>query len=183
MQSRFRQSLVTRRGKLSFSEDTSCGIPRAALSGRTPCDASFDAPVGRAKPKDFARGLPLGHTTRFFTIVINKRHRRSSDPPVTKSVPLPRWLPIESSPARPWRLPGGGERDRTDDLLLAKQALSQLSYTPRAKGGGSCAREGAARAARRRIELLSAPAPFGETACRPPGSVCCANAGGGPGRI
>ena len=27
-------------------------------------------------------------------------------------------------------MPGGGERDRTDDLLLAKQALSQLSYTP-----------------------------------------------------
>ncbi len=26
---------------------------------------------------------------------------------------------------------GGGERDRTDDLLLAKQALSHLSYTPR----------------------------------------------------
>ncbi len=25
---------------------------------------------------------------------------------------------------------GGGERDRTDDLLLAKQVLSQLSYTP-----------------------------------------------------
>jgi hypothetical protein len=30
---------------------------------------------------------------------------------------------------------GGGERDRTDDLLLAKQALSQLSYTPFRKGG------------------------------------------------
>jgi hypothetical protein len=29
---------------------------------------------------------------------------------------------------------GGGERDRTDDLLLAKQALSQLSYTP----SGTC---------------------------------------------
>ena len=28
-----------------------------------------------------------------------------------------------------WRV-GGGERNRTDDLLLAKQALSQLSYTP-----------------------------------------------------
>jgi hypothetical protein len=28
---------------------------------------------------------------------------------------------------------GGGERIRTDDLLLAKQALSQLSYTPRAR--------------------------------------------------
>ena len=26
---------------------------------------------------------------------------------------------------------GGGERDRTDDLMLAKHALSQLSYTPR----------------------------------------------------
>ena len=25
---------------------------------------------------------------------------------------------------------GGGRRDRTDDLLLAKQALSQLSYVP-----------------------------------------------------
>ena len=28
---------------------------------------------------------------------------------------------------------GGGERNRTDDLLLAKQALSQLSYTPAAR--------------------------------------------------
>ncbi len=26
---------------------------------------------------------------------------------------------------------GGGERVRTDDPLLAKQVLSQLSYTPR----------------------------------------------------
>lgn len=25
---------------------------------------------------------------------------------------------------------GGGERDRTDDLMLAKHVLSQLSYTP-----------------------------------------------------
>jgi hypothetical protein len=30
---------------------------------------------------------------------------------------------------------GGGKRDRTDDLLNANQALSQLSYTP---GGGLC---------------------------------------------
>ena len=28
------------------------------------------------------------------------------------------------------RYVGGGERDRTDDPLLAKQVLSQLSYTP-----------------------------------------------------
>jgi hypothetical protein len=46
--------------------------------------------------------------------------------------PLPR-LPAGSA--------GGGERDRTDDLLLAKQALSQLSYTPlsgiRSQGAGA----------------------------------------------
>ena len=37
-------------------------------------------------------------------------------------------------------LTGGGKRDRTDDLLLAKQALSQLSYAPnpeRTPGGQS----------------------------------------------
>lgn len=32
---------------------------------------------------------------------------------------------------------GGGERDRTDDPLLAKQVLSQLSYTPADTFGGS----------------------------------------------
>jgi hypothetical protein len=31
---------------------------------------------------------------------------------------------------------GGGERDRTDDPLLAKQVLSQLSYTPGSEDGG-----------------------------------------------
>jgi hypothetical protein len=48
--------------------------------------------------------------------------------------PPPRSLPRYSREYR-CRAPqalacGGGERDRTDDLLLAKQALSQLSYTP-----------------------------------------------------
>ena len=34
------------------------------------------------------------------------------------------------------RLPlGGAYRDRTDDPLLAKQVLSQLSYTPECVGG------------------------------------------------
>ena len=32
---------------------------------------------------------------------------------------------------------GGGERTRTDDLLRARQALSQLSYTPDNCGGPS----------------------------------------------
>ena len=32
---------------------------------------------------------------------------------------------------------GGGRRDRTDDPLLAKQVLSQLSYAPLQSPGGS----------------------------------------------
>lgn len=36
------------------------------------------------------------------------------------------WPPIDQQ----LTVNGGGERDRTDDILLAKQALSQLSYTP-----------------------------------------------------
>src|SRR5260221_2079757 len=37
---------------------------------------------------------------------------------------------------------GGGERNRTDDLLLAKQALSQLSYTPQVFGRPAARRPG-----------------------------------------
>ena len=37
---------------------------------------------------------------------------------------------------------GGGERNRTDDLLLAKQALSRLSYTPRPEPGFRAAETG-----------------------------------------
>ena len=33
-------------------------------------------------------------------------------------------------------LPGGASRDRTDDPLLAKQVLSQLSYGPVNSDGG-----------------------------------------------
>jgi hypothetical protein len=34
----------------------------------------------------------------------------------------------------PEEVPGGADRDRTDDPLLAKQVLSQLSYSPGPKG-------------------------------------------------
>ena len=47
------------------------------------------------------------------------------------------WRCLGSFPNQPPRsspqaknMTGGGERDRTDDLMLAKHALSQLSYTP-----------------------------------------------------
>ena len=39
----------------------------------------------------------------------------------------PRWL---TAYVCSLRIPGGGDRNRTDDPLLAKQVLSQLSYTP-----------------------------------------------------
>ena len=70
---------------------------------------------------------------------------QSTPPPRARprrhSAPLLRTSPQRSglaetgtrSPTEPpmvVEVPGGGERDRTDDLLLAKQALSQLSYTP-----------------------------------------------------
>ena len=41
--------------------------------------------------------------------------------------------PTARSPPPPKEGSGGAERDRTDDLLLAKQALSQLSYSPQAR--------------------------------------------------
>jgi hypothetical protein len=53
---------------------------------------------------------------------------QATPPKATPPISAP---PLRCKPARQWRAdPGGGERDRTDDLLLAKQALSQLSYTP-----------------------------------------------------
>ena len=42
----------------------------------------------------------------------------------------PRGEPLDAPPARRTLKPGGAGRARTDDLLLAKQALSRLSYGP-----------------------------------------------------
>jgi hypothetical protein len=56
--------------------------------------------------------------------------------PAPQRAPRHRPVPLRLVPPT-----GGGERDRTDDLLLAKQALSQLSYTPcagtRSQGSGA----------------------------------------------
>jgi hypothetical protein len=43
--------------------------------------------------------------------------------------PLPQCTVLNAGRAQPMVI-GGAGRDRTDDLLLAKQALSQLSYSP-----------------------------------------------------
>ena len=44
----------------------------------------------------------------------------------TELLPSPLW----PEPARGGDKSGGARRDRTDDLMLAKHALSQLSYGP-----------------------------------------------------
>jgi hypothetical protein len=71
------------------------------------------------------------------------RNRAAFSLPLTPSSRCQRTLPA-MMPANPCLtrsydlIPsvGGGERNRTVDLLLAKQALSQLSYTPSAHDAG-----------------------------------------------
>jgi hypothetical protein len=63
----------------------------------------------------------------------NTRENRSSPNAMGSEVRSQTLDPFRSliAPTFDWsRRISGGERDRTDDLLLAKQALSQLSYTP-----------------------------------------------------
>ena len=50
---------------------------------------------------------------------------------------LKRWSENSFFGLLPLGLLGGGERTRTVDLLRARQALSQLSYTPEKNGGPS----------------------------------------------
>ena len=61
----------------------------------------------------------------------------STTPTPTRLVPCPETrseIPRDDANAVPKPSPvGGGGRDRTDDPLLAKQVLSQLSYAPTAK--------------------------------------------------
>ena len=43
---------------------------------------------------------------------------------------------ISLQPVLIWEIFGGGKRDRTDDPLLAKQVLYQLSYAPSTSASG-----------------------------------------------
>ena len=74
------------------------------------------------------------NTLHFFQIV-KEQPGATSRLPVKKTRSKRSRLLLTSRFLGPWPADasirfGGGERDRTDDLLLAKQALSQLSYTP-----------------------------------------------------
>jgi predicted phage gp36 major capsid-like protein len=76
---------------------------------------------------------------------------------------------------------GGGERNRTDDLLLAKQALSQLSYTPEqttfVRAAPALARESRRREASCRSPSRSRGAPFDKlrSAAGARDTIGCAN--------
>src|ERR1700731_4216230 len=60
-----------------------------------------------------------------------RSHDKLSLHPSNNTPPgLPRTVSLSLLQTPDWCPDGGGERIRTDDLLLAKQALSQLSYTP-----------------------------------------------------
>jgi hypothetical protein len=122
---------------------------------------------------------PPGHPAGYLGSQLSSQCQRSSGKrPAARRRPEPmasttgsRPDPDDGARGRPHRPPeraarpggGGGERDRTDGLLLAKQALSQLSYTPiralpSGKARGLVGREGM-RGRRRPWTLASPPRP------------------------
>src|SRR6516164_4398610 len=89
-----------------------------------PSTSQASRPVGR-----LAGHVLLGHVTYSLLHPVNQQTATKVSSLQSR---MRDFLP-SSDRGAPLRLPtrnGGGERDRTDDLLLAKQALSQLSYTP-----------------------------------------------------
>ena len=94
---------------------------------REPRDLS---PSNRTRRPPFAQGSGArGSTPDLFTMS-NSRAARTGRRR-SRSSRTGRPFPLAGANPRP----GGGERDRTDDLLLAKQALSRLSYAPSSGGG------------------------------------------------
>src|SRR5262249_454999 len=88
-------------------------------------------------PGDGADCHPASWAYPFFTMSRNRCLRQRNVDSSTLDVgPLMRHLIGATSSGPPrrvqriWSCTGGARRDRTDDLLLAKQALSQLSYGP-----------------------------------------------------
>ena len=91
----------------------------ASVTFTNPLHPSINAAPGTPS----TRGARAGQT----------RHKPASSPNVAAIRPRiqPRSRSARADPGCRRVPESGGERDRTDDLLLAKQALSQLSYTPR----------------------------------------------------
>jgi len=71
----------------------------------------------------------------------NPRQRGRSHTPCRTLSLLRDETPVQPA-SIPGQSPGGGDRDRTDDPLLAKQVLSQLSYTPKTQDGQTVVGQG-----------------------------------------
>ncbi len=103
--------------------DRSPEKPKAKRPRKTTCGQSMH-PINNVKQQTH-RPRPIGNS--------NARYL-SRNPRLPRLRQIPASNPSIKSrhqiPAAPRH--GGAERDRTDDLLLAKQALSQLSYSPKA---------------------------------------------------
>src|SRR5205814_5167540 len=107
----------------------------AAHRGKTPhAQAASHEDTSRIHPSLAARAYPPRSHDKLSLHPSNNTPARVIPDGVSKSSPnaaafgVARATPVARPQLRCDR--GGGERIRTDDLLLAKQALSQLSYTP-----------------------------------------------------
>ena len=82
--------------------------------------------------------LPLEQDLLYFSRIVKEQPITQFEKPEAKGGARP--LPVDSGFAGAALRPafanvGGAGRDRTDDPLLAKQVLSQLSYSPGPVGG------------------------------------------------
>jgi hypothetical protein len=97
---------------------------RTAASHEDTSSDTSSAPCFR-RDKLCAGRVRLGHMTNsLFTLQTTRAAPGGPGPRSLQIFSKRRMVPPDGAPD------GGGERVRTDDLLLAKQALSQLSYTP-----------------------------------------------------
>jgi hypothetical protein len=91
------------------------------------CLPNTTGPNGPSKGRSWCRGQSPNRSCSLFTMS-NTRRGPKGRPRIHKSL---RTRQPPAKPARRQSQPAGGaRRDRTDDLKLAKLALSQLSYGP-----------------------------------------------------
>ena len=153
-------------------------------------------PLHLSKIKHPGARMPRG---KLFSSRSNSRSRPPRlprpRPPAALAVQGHRWRSFDTNDASRHSVGGGGERNRTDDLLLAKQALSQLSYTPSVLSGKAAQNHGAAPAAPLRRESRQAAAGAAalparraalavqEHRCRSLAISASPKRSGGPGRL
>jgi hypothetical protein len=93
----------------------------------------MQAPPSKMRPASDKRPrgrMPSNWHTSVSILFTMSKNRQANRPPISMSS-LARSLKGGCTQCRS----GGGGRDRTDDLMLAKHALSQLSYAPSPEGG------------------------------------------------